>query len=148
MPRLKENKFPKHNFVKFQPNPSWTGKGRYRHEDCPIRAICAAEQLPWEQVYDLLCISGKEVFDAPTSDDSIECCLKKLGYTRCSIKVQRGSKRPTVTQFAREHFDGTYVLRIAGHVVGVRNGEYYDCWDCGTKCVYTYYEKNLRKCCK
>ena len=101
------------NYEFFQPNPSWKGKGRYLHEDCPIRAICAAEQLDWNTVYDLLCECGKNVFDAPTSDDSIALCLKRLSYTKYSVKVTKGSKRPTVANFAKEHPQGTYVVRVA-----------------------------------
>ena len=140
MPRVEQDVTSNYEF--FQPNPSWKGKGRYLHEDCPIRAICAAEQLDWNTVYDLLCDCGKNVFDAPTSDDSIALCLKRLSYTKYSVKVTKGSKRPTVANFAKEHHDGTYVVRIAGHMVGIKNGKYFDCWDCGHKCIYTVYEKN------
>jgi hypothetical protein len=142
MSRLKT--FKKSNYEFFQPNPSWNdsmARRSYRHQDCGIRSICAATGKTWEEVYDLLAESGKEACDAQTSDASIEVALKKLGYTRQTIKPVKGSKRPTVTTFADEHPDDSYVLRVAGHVVGLRNGKYLDCWDCGSSCVYSYYEK-------
>lgn len=128
-------------FVPFQPNPSWKGKGRYKHQDCSIRSICAATNNDWNTVYDMLCESGKQVYDVPGSDESIECCLKNLGFIRKTIRVTKGSKRPTVKSFAEEHKSGNYILRVSNHVVGVVNGYYYDCWDCGYCCVYSYYEK-------
>ena len=143
MPRIK-TKFEESNYEFFQPNPSWidgTSRRKYRHQDCPIRAICAATGKTWNDVYDILAVSGKKVFDAPTSDDSVEEALKGLGYKRYTAKVVKGQKRDTVAKFAKEHADKSYVIRVAGHMVGIRNGKYLDCWDCGSKCVYTYYEK-------
>lgn len=143
MPKIKDYNFPKHNFEKFQPNPSWTGKGRYMHEDCSIRAVCAATGKTWEEVYDILCVSGKQVFDAPTSDESVERALTNMGYTKHSVKVVKGSKRPTPSSLTRENPDKRLVMRVSGHFVGGRNGKYYDCWDCGTKGIYTYYQKAI-----
>jgi hypothetical protein len=144
MPKLKKNRFPESNYEFFQPNPSWDDskpRSSYRHEDCPIRGICAATGKTWNDVYDLLSVSGKEVFDAQTSDASVERALEKLGFKKYTAKVVKGQKRPTVASFAREHADKPYVLRVAGHIVGAKDGKYYDCWDCGSKCVYSYYEK-------
>jgi hypothetical protein len=143
MPKLKQNRFPESNYEFFQPNPSWDNtkaRSTYRHQDCPIRGICAATGKTWNEVYDLMTETGKEVCDAQTSDSSIELALSRLGFTKHTAKVVKGQKRATVASFAREHADKPYVLRVAGHIVGVRNGKYLDCWDCGSKCVYTYYE--------
>jgi len=129
------------NYVNFQPNPSWNGKGRYNHEDCSIRAVCAATGKTWEEVYDLLMETGKEVFDAQTSDQSVERALYKLGFQRCSVRVEKGSKRPTPSSLTRENPDKALVMRVSGHFVGGRNGLYMDCWDCGKKGIYTYYQK-------
>lgn len=139
MPRVK--KIEPSNYVKFQPNPSWTGKGKYNHEDCPIRAICAATEMSWFDVYDLLCECGRIVSDAQTSDDSIELAMSKLGFERKSVKVTKGSKRPTPSTLTKENPDKCFVMRVSGHVVGGREGKYMDCWDCGYKGIYYYYEK-------
>ena len=142
MPKLK--KMIESNYEFFQPNPSWDNKkarNSYRHQDCTIRGICAATGKSWEEVYDLLAISGKEVFDAPTSDESAERTLLKLGFIKKTAKVVKGQKRPTVSSFAREHADKPYVLRVAGHIVGIHDGKYYDCWDYGSHAVYSYYEQ-------
>ena len=132
----------KSNYEFFQPNPSWDNsksRSSYRRQDCGIRGICAATGKSWEEVYDLLAISGKEVHDAQTSDSSIERALIKLGFVKKTAKVVKGQKRPTVASFAKEHTT-PYVLRVAGHIVGIKDGKYYDCWDCGSCAVYSYYE--------
>ena len=141
--RKKKEVFVPYNYVFFQPNPSWKGKGKYRHQDCPIRAICAATEKSWEEVYDLLCETGKEVCDAPTSDQSVERAMSKLGFEKCSVKVTKGSTRPDPCHLTEEKWNKRLVMRVANHLVGGRGGKYYDCWNCGEKGIYTYYQKDM-----
>lgn len=141
MPRVKKFIIEESNFVKFQPNPSWKGKGRYKHEDCSIRSICAATGKTWEEVYDLLCECGKKVYDVPSSDDAIEEAMKRLGYKRVSVKAVKGSKRPTPSSLTKENPEKSFVMRVSCHSVGGKDGKYLDCWDCGDKGIYYYYEK-------
>ena len=54
---------------------------------------------------------------------------------------KKGSKRPTVDSFAKDHPNGSYILSVANHVVAVVDGKYYDTWDSGYKSLYGYYEK-------
>ena len=131
------------NYVFFQPNPSWKGKGKYRHQDCSIRAICAATEKPWEEVYDLLCEAGKKVCDAPTSDQAVEYTLLKLGFEKCSVKPTKGSTRPDPCHLTEENFKKRLVMRVSNHFVGGRGGKYYDCWNCGEKGIYRYYQKDM-----
>ena len=49
--------------------------------------------------------------------------------------------RPTVDEFAKDHPNGTYICKVAHHVVAVVDGEYYDTWDSGWRSMYGYYEK-------
>lgn len=65
--------------------------------------------------------------------------MNQLGFDYQGISNKKGSKRPTVEQFAKEHKNGKYVLSVANHVVGCVDGKYYDTWDSGDCCLYGYY---------
>ena len=67
--------------------------------------------------------------------------MKELGFEYHGISNKRGTKRPTVDSFAKNHPKGTYILNVANHEVAVVDGKYYDTWDSGYKSLYGYYEK-------
>ena len=46
----------------------------------------------------------------------------------------------TVNTFAMTHPYGTYIVHIRGHLVTVKNGEYWDSWDSGDKKVDAIYK--------
>jgi hypothetical protein len=50
-------------------------------------------------------------------------------------------RKPTVKEFAESHSEGIYLLSVAGHYVTIREGYYYDTWDCGNKKVYKAYKR-------
>lgn len=67
--------------------------------------------------------------------------LAKLGFEYHGISNKLGSSRPTVNDFAKTHPHGSYICKVAHHVVAVVDGKYYDTWDCGYKSLYGYYER-------
>lgn len=67
-----------------------------------------------------------------------------MGFAYYGISNKKGSKRPTVAGFAKEN-KGTYILKVANHVVALVDGIYYDTWDSGYKSLYGYYEKRKER---
>lgn len=67
--------------------------------------------------------------------------MDKLGFTYHGVSNKKGTKRPTVERFALDHPQGTYICKVAHHVVAVVDGKYYDTWDCGKYSLYGYFEK-------
>lgn len=115
-----------------------------QYGDCTIRALSKVLGLSWIETFDLTIPFCREyqtpnIFnvDVKTERD----ILDKLGFTYYGISNKKGSKRPTVAGFAKEHKKGTYILNVANHVVAVVDGIYYDTWDSGYKSLYGYYEK-------
>ena len=111
--------------------------------DCQIRALSKALDLTWLQTFDLIMPICREV-QAP----DIFCCdlkvvkelMSRLGFEYTGISTKKGTDRPTVREFAIKHKKGAYVCSLAGHVVAVVDGMYYDTWDCGNKSLYGFYE--------
>lgn len=109
--------------------------------DCVVRALCKVTGLTWREVFLRLCGYALESQDMPNSKETFEEFLKyECGAKFTGIKVTKGSKRPTVYSFAQEHPEGTYILKVAHHVVACVDGNYYDKWDCGMKPMYGFYK--------
>lgn len=127
-------------YKNFQPNPK-----KHKVGDCVLRAMCKAMEKDWDEVYRELCEVGFEVKAMPNDDKAWKEYLKRAGFTEHKIPVPKGSKRPTVQSFAESHEAGTYVLKVANHVVTCHEGRFYDIWDCGKKSLYGFWEKGLQR---
>lgn len=131
-------------FVYFQPNKKDI---KDKVGDCQIRALCKALGLTWLEAFDLtipLCreLQTYTIFDGDPA--KTREAMNNLGFTYTGVSNKKGTKRPTVDSFAKEHKTGTYIVKVAHHVVAVVDGKYYDTWDSGRCCLYGYYELTRR----
>ena len=122
-------------FIKYQPNPRGRSAG-----DCVIRAISKATGQDWDTTYAGVCRKGYELCDMPSSDYVWGEYLKDLGFRREVVPDDFGSDY-TVETFAAEHFRGTYILAIGGHVVCVVDGNWYDSWNSGNEVPVFYWAR-------
>lgn len=122
-------------FIKYNPNPQKKNTG-----DCTIRAYTKAENITWEQAYDIAMRIGKKYAAIPDDSNVVDKILtEEFGYKR--NKFDKPSKRLTVEEFAVTFNKGTYVLKLRNHLVTVENGFFYDSWNSGSKKVLAYYNK-------
>lgn len=112
-----------------------------KYGDCVIRALTKALDMKWLEVFDELLPLARELQCMPNGKSTYEVYLKNKGFTYIGISNKKGSKRPTVKSFTKDHKEGTYFLILANHVVTVKDGIYYDTWDCDDCCLYGYWEK-------
>jgi len=124
-------------FVELNLNPQHKRKG-----DCSVRALAAAEDRSWYEIYDELYHIGREMGDMENSNDVIGQFLKERGYIRYSIPNTCPACY-TVRDFANDHPEGIYVLGTGSHVVAVINGDYYDSWDSGDEVPVYCWRANL-----
>lgn len=122
-------------WIEYNENPN--GK---RIGDCAVRAVSVALGIPWEEAYDQLCRMGKSMSDMPSADAVWGALLRKHGFVRRGISNYCPDCY-TVSDFAGEHFKGIYVLGIGGHVVTVKDGDWYDSWDSGAEVPQFYWYK-------
>ena len=127
-------------YVYYQPN-KMDVKDKYG--DCTIRAISKVFNCEWIDAFKKtlpLCekyqLLPNYIFFAGHEKEVAEI----LGLTKGTITVKKGCKRPTVEQFAKEHPSGSYIVKVAHHVVAVVDGKYYDTWDSGRKSLYGYFK--------
>lgn len=113
--------------------------------DCAIRAIATATEQSWDDVYNELCKLGFELKTIPNAKEVWEKFVTMKGFVRYPISNKKGSTRPTVLEFTKNHKQGIYILQVANHLTVCKNGIYYDLWDCGQKCLYSYWIKENDK---
>ena len=131
----------KRRYVYYQPNKKDI---KDQVGDCQVRALSKALNLSWIEAFDLTIPLCRELQTYTIFDGCLEKTkesMRKLGFDYHGISNKRGSKRPTVDEFAKNHPNGIYICTVAHHVVAVVDGKYYDTWDSGWRSMYGYYEK-------
>jgi len=126
------------NYKYYQPNKKDL---KDNYGDCVIRSLTKALDMEWLQIFEELLPYARELQCMPNGKPCYEKYLKDKGFIYNGISNAKGTKRPTVDRFAKDHKTGTYVLRVAHHLVTVVDGFYYDTWDSGEKSLYGYWEK-------
>lgn len=91
-------------------------------EDCTIRAISVAEGISWDEAYDELSESAKEMRLMMSDVEAIEEYLDER-YKRISVYVD------TVGEFIDKHPRGTYLITMPGHITVLKDGINYDTFD-------------------
>lgn len=109
--------------------------------DCVIRALTKITGKEWLEVFEELLPYARELQCMPNGKPVYEQYLKDNGFEYVGISNKKGSKRPTVESFTKDHKEGTYYLIVANHVVASVDGIYYDTWDSKNCCLYGYWVK-------
>ena len=128
-------------YVYYQPNKKDL---KDKVGDCQIRAFSKVLDMTWLEAFDLTIPICRELQTYTIFDcDLVKTkeAMNRLGFEYTGISIKKGSKRPTVESFAKDHPKGKYIVTVAHHVVAVVDGKYYDTWDSGYKSLYGYYEK-------
>jgi hypothetical protein len=117
----------------FNPHPE--GKSV---RDCVKRAIVKATGKDYKEVQLELNrykkVSGAEKFnDWKNVHSYIE---NVLGGQKLSFPAQTGQPRMNGERFCQAFPEGTFLLKMAGHLTCVSGGNLFDTWDCSKKCVY------------
>lgn len=111
----------------------------YNHniEDCTIRAISVAEDISWNEAYDLLSDSARDLGFMLSDVRAIEQFLD-LRYYKVPIKER------TVGEFMRNHTKGTYLITMPGHITVLKDiGRYnvnYDTFNSSERSIWNAWE--------
>ncbi len=107
--------------------------------DCAVRAVAKALNLSWDEAFDILVDTARLRGDMPNSNAVIDEVLSDYGFHK---ETFTDCKRcHTVSEFAKNHPYGTYVLGTGSHVVAVVNGDFYDSWRSDDETVIYYWTK-------
>ena len=125
-----------HRWHEYNPNPKKKNVG-----DCSLRAYCAAFGWTWEEAFEKSSEIAKD--EAIMMDTHMTCekVMEGEGYVLDEEFKKSKRKDLTVNEFALTHPYGTYFLNTHGHLLCVKDGEYWDSWDSGKKKVRRIYIK-------
>ena len=102
-------------------------------QDCVVRSIMVATGWEWEQVFNALVPICIKLKDVPNSDAVYKKFFSDMKWEACKVEKIEDDfgqmKLPTVEEFAMSHKQGTYILTVAGHMVCIKEGDWYDTWD-------------------
>ena len=130
------------NYKYYQPNKKDL---KDKCGDCSIRALTMFFDCTWLEAFDMLVSYARETQQMLNALPNIKLLMedKKVPYT--SIYEPRVKNKETVDSFAKSHKKGVYILYVRvgfnTHLVCVKDGIYYDTWDCGSRIVYGYWVK-------
>lgn len=97
-----------------------------------IRAIAIALHMRWYDVYDDLCVVGREECDVSNHDPVWGKYLYDKGFEPF-ILPESCPACTTVSRFTRLFPRGIYIIGTGTHAVAVIDGDYYDSWDSGNE---------------
>lgn len=111
--------------------------------DCTVRALALAVEVPYDVAYDELARRGRKSHDrfrwpSRAKDDKVFGVQLRW----IPLPAVKGQPRMTPEAFCRsEEFRyGTWILKMARHVATVRDGVLHDIYPNGGRCVYGVWE--------
>lgn len=122
-------------YHKYNPNPRGGSVG-----DCAVRALSAATGQSWDDTFIELALDAYSLCDMPSANRCWGAYLERHGFRRRLVDADCGSCY-TVSDFAKQHPAGVYVLGCSGHVLTVIDGDWWDSWDSGGECPIYYWQK-------
>lgn len=119
----------------YNPNP----KNRLV-DDCVIRAIALLTDQTWDNTYIGITMAGFDEKDMPSSGRAFSKYLRDIGFKRYVIP-NTCPDCYTVRDFCFDNPKGNYLLVTDKHVIGVKDGNYYDTWDSGDEVPMYYWQR-------
>ena len=110
----------------------------HRSCDCVIRAISLATGKTWLEVFDDLTEMAREMYRIPNEEKVYIKYLEKIGWKKHNQPWKTDCDKYTAKEFTNV-VRGTAILKLAHHLVCVKDGKLHDIWDCGGKCVGVYW---------
>lgn len=108
--------------------------------DCTVRAISFVTGQTWDQTYLDLCIQGYLLKKMPSTNHVWDTYLRNRDFVRYVIP-DRCPVCYTVQDFCKDNPIGTFLLATGSHVIGIKDGDYYDTWDSGDAIPMYFYRR-------
>ncbi len=106
--------------------------------DCAVRALALARNLPYDEAYDLLAEAGRKC----SRGFHLQKWLPEQPWVKkLSFQAVKGQRRMNPARFCAEFKTGTFICRVAKHVFVVKDGVVFDTYEeRPDRCIYTAFE--------
>jgi len=110
--------------------------------DCQVRALTTARGMRYQDAWALLYkIQGQRQACSFTLVECLRENDERFGVIRpIPFPAKRGMQRMNGAIFCRLFREGRFILRLAQHVVAVKDGVLFDVFDSTRACVYVAWE--------
>ena len=102
-------------------------------DDCTIRSLSVAEGISWDEAYDLLSASARDLGLMMSSVKAIEHFLD-MRYDRVAIHEE------TVGEFIKNHKRGVFLITMPGHITVLKNSINYDTFNSKDRIIWNAWE--------
>ena len=103
--------------------------------DCTVRALAIARNLPYDDAYDILKEAGRK---CSRGFDFVGWMSEQSWATKLAFPAVKGQRRMSPAQFCRDYPIGHYILRVSKHVIAVKDGVIFDTFENRPdRCVYS-----------
>jgi hypothetical protein len=102
-------------------------------DDCTIRALSVAEGISWDEAYDMLSESARDLGLMMSSVEAIEHFLDER-YERVPVQEEK------VGEFIENHRRGVFLITMPGHITVLKNGINYDTFDSSIRSIWNAWE--------
>lgn len=112
-----------------------TSKRPKQKNDCTVRALALARNLPYDEAYDLIAAAGRKCSRGFRLSDWL---IKQPWATKMPFQATRGQRRMNPSSFTKQFTTGTYICKVAKHVFVVKDGVVHDTFESTPlRCIYT-----------
>lgn len=106
--------------------------------DCTVRALAIARELPYDEAYDTLAAAGRK---CARGFHFAPWATRQPYFRKHAFQAVKGQSRMNVAKFCETHPQGRWVVRTAKHVLAVVDGVAHDIFESDpNRCVYTAWE--------
>lgn len=102
-------------------------------DDCTIRALSVAEGISWDEAYDLLSNSARDLGLMMSSVKAVEHFLNTR-YDKVPVYEE------TVGEFIKNHKRGVFLITMPGHITVSKNGINYDTFNSKDRIIWNAWE--------
>lgn len=124
-------------FVKDDAGRSQSKRPRQRN-DCTVRALTIACQIPYDEMYDFLADKGRKSwkgFNLKWLEDGMSFFGHRVEKT--TFQAVKGQKRMNPKTFSEQFTKGRYVVKVAKHVFAFVDGVSHDTFqERDDRCIY------------
>jgi len=106
--------------------------------DCTVRALSIAQQISYDDAYDILAKAGRRSGCRFKFSDWIK---EQSWVKKISFPAVKGQRRMNPATFVKQYPKGVFICKVAKHVFTIQDGVVFDDFEIAPdRCIYTAWQ--------